>query len=81
MHTADKDSGVINSMKTYAWTCIDLFTTKRSVKEGAFKVPFYRPPTELNVTKESIGKHIRINPTMMYMRVMRLEPGSISEIK
>lgn len=59
---------------------MDLFTSKRNVKEGAFKVPFYRPPTVLSVTKESISKHIRLKPTMLYLRVMRLEQNNISEI-
>ena len=80
IHTADKNSGEINNMKTYAWTWIDLFTVKRGIKEGAFKVPFYRPPTNLSVSKENIGKYIRITPTMLYLRVMKLEPSNISEI-
>lgn len=66
MRTADKNSGEINNMKTYAWTCIDLFTSKRKTKEGAFKVPFYRPPTVLSVTKETINRYIRISPTLLY---------------
>jgi hypothetical protein len=80
INTANKDAGEINNMKTYAWTCIDLFNTKRGLKEGAFKVPFYRPPTALSVTKESIGNYIRISPTLLYMRIMRLDPTAISDI-
>ena len=80
MTTADKNSGEINNMKTYAWTCIDLFTPKRRLKEGAFKVPFYTPPTALSVTKQSISKFDQIEPTMLYVRVMKQGESKISEI-
>lgn len=80
MNTANKNFGEINSLKTYAWTAIDIFNSKRGLKEGAFRVPFYRPPTALSVTKEAIGKYMRITPTLLYLRVMRLEANPISEI-
>lgn len=37
-HSQDK-------FKTFAWTCVNLFTSKRTLLEGAFRIPLYFPPT------------------------------------
>ena len=64
----------------YAWTGLDLFAASDySLRTGFFKIPFYKPPTDLDIRRMDLKE--RLPDFYICMRVAHGKNDPISEQK
>jgi len=54
---------------SFGWTALELFTEDKTLKIGRFKLPFYAPPLDVQLTKERITLMQPLPETHMYVRI------------
>jgi hypothetical protein len=57
-----------SALSSLGWTVLELFEGAK-VNEGAWKLPLYKPPTDLNVTRETISKSTQVANLFLFMRM------------
>jgi len=58
-----------NQAASYGWTGIDIFSDRRTLKRGRFKLPFYPSPIDISSNKERFKSLRPLAAAFLYIRI------------
>jgi hypothetical protein len=64
--SATREAGEVSNI---GWTVLDLFSGARKLNEGLWKLPLYRPPTEVDLQVGSLRTLLQVPNAFLYIRI------------